>query len=60
VESKINDGQFDHVPLTLAEIQQVKDSFVNTLVGVYHTRIRYPTSQETDVEIRAAAPAPKK
>lgn len=52
VDHKIADGQFDLVPLTLAEIQQVKDSFVNTLAGVYHTRIQYPTSHETDLEHR--------
>jgi putative nucleotidyltransferase with HDIG domain len=56
VDGKIIDGQFDEVPLTLAEIQNVKDSFVNTLVGVYHTRVRYPTSHETDLEKRAPAP----
>ncbi|MBK6880916.1 MAG: hypothetical protein IPH01_09120 [Elusimicrobia bacterium] len=56
VDGKTIDGQFDEVPLTLAEIQRVKDSFVNTLVGVYHTRVRYPTSHETDLEQRTAAP----
>ncbi len=59
VESKIADGQFAGVPLTLAEIQRVKESFVNTLVGVYHARIRYPTSQETDVEFRGIHPFKK-
>lgn len=59
VDAKIVDGQFDRVPLTLAEVQEVKDSFVNTLVGVYHTRVHYPTSQETDLEHRSPPPRAK-
>ncbi|MBK8575507.1 MAG: HDIG domain-containing protein [Elusimicrobia bacterium] len=57
VDSKILDGQFEEVPLTLAEVSQVKDAFVNTLVGIYHTRLHYPTSQETDVEHRPPRPS---
>lgn len=59
VDAKIVDGQFDRVPLTLAEVQEVKDAFVNTLVGVYHTRVNYPTSQETDGERRPSHSRPK-
>jgi putative nucleotidyltransferase with HDIG domain len=60
VDAKIVDGQFDRVPLTLAEVQEVKDSFVNTLVGVYHARAHYPTSQETDLERRPPPSRPPK
>lgn len=59
VDGKIIDGQFERVPLTLAEVQEVKDAFVNTLVGVYHSRIHYPTTQETDLEQRPPTARPK-
>ncbi len=59
VDGKIADGQFDRVPLTLAEVQEVKDAFVSTLVGVYHTRLQYPTSGETDLEQRSSSARPK-
>ncbi|MBL8023684.1 MAG: HDIG domain-containing protein [Elusimicrobia bacterium] len=59
VDAKILDGQFERVPLTLAEVQVVKEAFVNTLVGVYHTRVHYPTSQETDGERRPPSSRPK-
>ena len=48
---KMNDGQFSNVPLTVAEISAISDSFVNTLTGVYHSRIAYPEAE------RAAAPS---
>jgi putative nucleotidyltransferase with HDIG domain len=59
VDGKIIDGQLERVPLTLAEVQEVKDAFVNTLVGIYHTRLHYPTSKETDSEKRPPPPRPK-
>ncbi len=58
VDAKIVDGQCDQVPLTLLEVQEVKASFVSTLAGVYHTRVHYPTSQETDREFSPASRVP--
>jgi putative nucleotidyltransferase with HDIG domain len=42
VDSVMADGQFEACPLTFAEIRQVTDSFVKTLMGIYHHRIEYP------------------
>jgi putative nucleotidyltransferase with HDIG domain len=56
VDSKITDGQFEAVPLTLAEVAAVKEAFVNSLIGIYHTRLHYPTSQETNLEKRPPRP----
>ncbi len=43
VNQKIADGQLDQSPLTLREIDLVKDSLANVLTGMYHHRIDYPT-----------------
>ena len=41
VRQKMNEGQFDECPLTIAEITKVKQAVVNTLMGVHHERISY-------------------
>ncbi|MFT6157649.1 MAG: putative nucleotidyltransferase with HDIG domain [Myxococcota bacterium] len=41
VDSVMADGQFSGCPLTMAEISIVLDTFVKTLLGIYHHRIEY-------------------
>jgi putative nucleotidyltransferase with HDIG domain len=36
------EGQLDHTPLTLKDLNAVVDSFTTTLRGLYHPRIPYP------------------
>ncbi|MCD6361714.1 MAG: hypothetical protein J7M38_12740, partial [Armatimonadetes bacterium] len=49
---KGEDGQLDNCPLTFADLTAIKRSFVNTLVGMFHQRIRYPDQLEEDEEER--------
>lgn len=42
VAGKIAAGQLDEAPLTLRDIQVVKEQLVNVLGGMYHQRIDYP------------------
>ena len=42
VEDHISDGQLNNCPLTFRQIEIIKKSFLNILVGVYHSRIDYP------------------
>lgn len=57
VSKTIASGQLDDAPLTLREIQIVTSSFVGTLQGVFHPRVRYPDAEEqatigqTDTEL---------
>src|SRR5690606_2920090 len=44
VNQKIVDGQLDQSPLTLREIDLIKESLVNVLTGMYHHRIDYPSA----------------
>jgi hypothetical protein len=46
IETKLGDHQFENVPLTLSELHKIAESFVNTLTGIYHSRIRYPEASE--------------
>jgi putative nucleotidyltransferase with HDIG domain len=43
VAQKIDEGQLSQSPLTLREVDQIKDSFTNVLAGMYHQRIDYPS-----------------
>ncbi|PZR61072.1 MAG: hypothetical protein DLM71_09400 [Chloroflexi bacterium] len=42
VDARIDDGQLDDAELTLKNIAQIKEAFVQQLLGMYHSRIKYP------------------
>ncbi|HLE89153.1 MAG TPA: HDIG domain-containing protein [Candidatus Limnocylindria bacterium] len=42
VDARVDDGQLDEADLTLRNITQIKEAFVEQLQGMYHTRIPYP------------------
>ena len=42
VDGRVGDGQLDDAELTLKNIAQIKDAFVGQLLGMYHSRIKYP------------------
>jgi putative nucleotidyltransferase with HDIG domain len=44
--SKLTQGQLDESGLTLAELKDVSNTIVDTLVNMYHTRIKYPWQTE--------------
>lgn len=41
VKEKIDEGQIAFAPLSLAELERLKQSFMKTLGGIYHARIDY-------------------
>ena len=44
VRQRIDQGQLRAAPLTLAQIETIKDSFARTLMAMHHARIEYPSS----------------
>ncbi len=44
IEARIEDGQLDEAPLTFRDINSIKNSFVNTLKGMFHQRLAYPSN----------------
>ena len=42
VQGKMDDGQLKQCPLTLEEINKIEKSFLVTISGLMHERIRYP------------------
>ncbi len=45
-ESRMQDGQLDDVDLTLRELNVIKETFLNMLVGMHHVRVKYPGQDE--------------
>lgn len=46
VRNRLLDHQLDECTLTLAELADIKQSFVKTLLSMMHNRVRYPKEQE--------------
>ena len=44
VKQRIEQGQLREAPLTLKQLDIIKDEFTRVLTGMYHNRIDYPTS----------------
>ncbi len=42
VEARVADGQLDEADLTLRDLAQIREAFVAQLLGMYHSRIKYP------------------
>ena len=50
VEERLKEGQLSHCPLTFRDLQIIKETFLNILVGVYHSRIEYPEDLKREKE----------
>jgi hypothetical protein len=48
--ARMADGQLDDVDLTLRELNVIKDTFLNLLVGMHHVRVKYPGQEEREQE----------
>jgi putative nucleotidyltransferase with HDIG domain len=44
VRQRVDSGQLDDAPLTLSQLERVKEEFVRVLSGVHHNRIDYPAN----------------
>ena len=47
VMRRLLDGQLDESPLTLREIHKIEQTMTRMLQGLFHTRIPYPSREET-------------
>jgi len=61
VKKRLDDGELDECPLTLRDLTKIKAAFLGVLVGVYHTRVRYPDPPKERIRkprIKPTAPEP--
>ena len=47
-EEKIADGQLNNAPITFKELDIIKNSFQESLEGLYHQRVLYPEITEEE------------
>jgi len=48
IQKRLLDGQFDDAPLTIKDLQTARESIVESLKGIFHSRIQYPTEEEKE------------
>lgn len=52
VEGKIRDGQLSECPLTLKEIDTIRDQFAKVVGGMFHHRLDYPATKHLTVALK--------
>jgi cyclic-di-AMP phosphodiesterase PgpH len=50
ISDRLQDGQLNECDLTLKELDIVAHSFIETLKGIFHSRIEYPKNNKTEGE----------
>ncbi len=58
IHRRLLDGELDHSDLTLQDLDRIRRAFVNTLQGIHHPRIQYPTMEPSPATRVAAQAAP--
>jgi putative nucleotidyltransferase with HDIG domain len=48
IRARFLDGELDDCSLTLSDLIKIKQSFLKTLVGIHHHRIKYPEADDED------------
>jgi putative nucleotidyltransferase with HDIG domain len=48
VDERVNEGQLSNTPLTFQDIRIIKETFLNILVGIYHSRVEYPEDDKKE------------
>lgn len=46
IQDRLTDGQFNASKLTFSELEKIKLTISETLNGIYHSRIQYPTNEK--------------
>jgi hypothetical protein len=52
--ARIEDGQLDRTDLTFRDLDQIKETFLSMLLGIYHVRVKYPGQIEAEYAAREA------
>ena len=42
IRKRFEEGELDDCPLTLKDLTRIKSAFLGVLVGIYHSRVKYP------------------
>ncbi|MCC6398161.1 MAG: HDIG domain-containing protein [Bacteroidetes bacterium] len=59
VKRRLDEGELDECPLTLKDLTRIKAAFLGVLVGIYHTRVKYPETPKPRIRRPKLKPAPE-
>ncbi|MGB2959235.1 MAG: HDIG domain-containing metalloprotein [Bacteroidota bacterium] len=45
VKRRLEEGELDECPLTMSDLTRIKAAFLKVLIGVYHSRVKYPEAE---------------
>ncbi|MCL2485880.1 MAG: HDIG domain-containing protein [Endomicrobia bacterium] len=51
INNKFTDGQFSDCPITLKDLENIRNSVTSTLIGIYHARVEYKEIDNNKVQI---------
>jgi len=59
VKRRLDEGELNECPLTLTDLTKIKAAFLSVLVGIYHTRVRYPEEPKPRLRRPRQKPSPE-
>jgi putative nucleotidyltransferase with HDIG domain len=42
IRKRLEEGELDECPLTVKDLTKIRAAFLSVLIGIYHTRVKYP------------------
>lgn len=58
IDERVYEGQLSQTPLTFQDLRNIKETFLNILVGIYHSRVEYPDDKKEKKGGRGRKQAP--
>ncbi len=50
IEKRLSDGELEECGLSIADLAEIRESFITTLLSIYHPRIQYPAERDPEAE----------
>ncbi len=57
IKLRFEEGELDECPLTLKDLTRIKSAFLGVLVGIYHSRVKYPDTARRKARKTSTPPA---
>jgi hypothetical protein len=58
IRKRFEEGELDECPLTVKDLTKIRSAFLGVLIGIYHTRVKYPESPRRKTTRRPPATEP--
>jgi len=58
VRKRFEEGELDECPLTVKDLTKIRSAFLGVLIGIYHTRVKYPDTVRRKLRRTGSATEP--